>query len=214
VPEQRVVFHQRLADIDREVIGLFAIVAEDLSLATEGLLNGDPDVLRVVTEREGSIDSLYGELERLGTQEIALEAPLAQDFRLLLSVLRVVPELERSHDLIVLNAEYATHSLQGDLSPRTRTLVEQMSVTGTTMWKMAAQAWEKRDASALQILLGRDEEMDSLHASLMAELASGSMSLPVTMDMTLVARNFERLGAHAVNLGRRVVFLSGHDPIG
>jgi phosphate transport system protein len=214
VPEQRVAFHQRLADIDRRVIGLFAIVVEDLSLATDGLLSGDPDVLRVVTEREGSIDSLYGELERLGTQEIALEAPLAQDFRLLLSVLRVVPELERSHDLIVLNAEYATHSLHGDLSPRTRTLVEQMSATGTAMWKLAAEAWEKRDASALQILLNRDEEMDGLHAALMAELASGSMSLPVTMDMTLVARNFERLGAHAVNLGRRAVFLSGQAPIG
>ncbi len=87
-----------------------------------------------------------------------------------------------------------------------------MSATGTAMWQLAAEAWEKRDASALQILLNRDEEMDGLHAALMAELASGSMSLPVTMDMTLVARNFERLGAHAVNLGRRVVFLSGQEP--
>src|SRR5215475_5652217 len=109
--ELRVAFHQRLEEIDREVIGLFALVSEDLNLATEGLLKGDPDVLRVVTEREASIDALYSELERLGTEQIALEAPVAEDLRLLLSVLRVVPELERSHDLVVLNAEYATHSL-------------------------------------------------------------------------------------------------------
>jgi phosphate uptake regulator len=38
----------------------------------------------------------------------------------------------------------------------------------------------------------------------MAELASGQMALPVTMEMTLVARFYERLGDHAVNLTRRV----------
>ena len=35
------------------------------------------------------------------------------------------------------------------------------------------------------------------------------MALPVTMEMTLVARDYERLGAHAVNIARRVVYLAG-----
>ena len=51
--------------------------------------------------------------------------------------------------------------------------------------------------------------MDELHSSLIAELASGQMSVPVTMEMTLVARDYERLGAHAVNIARRVVYLAG-----
>jgi len=51
--------------------------------------------------------------------------------------------------------------------------------------------------------------MDELHASLLAELASGLMALPVTMEMTLVARFYERLGDHAVNIARRVVYLAG-----
>jgi phosphate uptake regulator len=38
------------------------------------------------------------------------------------------------------------------------------------------------------------------------------MSLPVTMEMTLVARLYERLGDHAVNIGRRVVYLAGSHP--
>ena len=54
--------------------------------------------------------------------------------------------------------------------------------------------------------------MDDLHASLIAELASGRMTLPVTMEMTLVARLYERLGDHAVNIGRRVVYLAGPAP--
>jgi phosphate transport system protein len=209
--ELRLEFHKRLEEIDREVLQLFEFVAADLALATQGILTGDAEVLRVVSERETAIDELYEELERLGTEQLALQGPMADELRLLVSVLRVVPELERSHDLVVLNAEAATHSLHDALSPRTRTLVQQMSDTGAAMWKRAAQAWRERDPLAVSSLLDRDEELDSLHASLMAELASGSMTLPVTMDMTLVARNYERLGAHAVNMARRVVYLSGHE---
>jgi phosphate uptake regulator len=54
--------------------------------------------------------------------------------------------------------------------------------------------------------------MNELHASLIAELASGRMTLPVAMEMTLVARFYERLGDHAVNLARRVIDLAGSAP--
>jgi phosphate uptake regulator len=45
-----------------------------------------------------------------------------------------------------------------------------------------------------------------------AELGSGRMTLPVTMEMTLVARFYERLADHAVNIARRVVYLAGRAP--
>jgi phosphate transport system protein len=50
--------------------------------------------------------------------------------------------------------------------------------------------------------------MDELHASLVSELAAGGTSLPVAMDMALVARFYERLGDHAVNIGERVRYLA------
>jgi phosphate transport system protein len=70
-------------------------------------------------------------------------------------------------------------------------------------------SWYQRDRSAASALSLRDDEMDELYASLIAELASGKMALPVTMEMTLVARFYERLGDHAVNIARRVVYLAG-----
>ena len=59
------------------------------------------------------------------------------------------------------------------------------------------------------MLSERDDEMDELHASLIAELASGRMTLPVTMEMAVVARLYKRLGAHATNIARRVAYLAG-----
>jgi phosphate transport system protein len=80
------------------------------------------------------------------------------------------------------------------------------------MLRKAADSWYQRDRSAAQALATLDDDMDELHSSLTAELASGQMAVPVAMEMALVARDYERLGAHAVNIARRVVYLAGSAP--
>jgi phosphate transport system protein len=209
MPEHRQGFQSELEAIEAKVIELFAMVAEDLSVATHALLSGDGEVATLLAERELVIDSLYREIEQLVDREIALQAPVASDLRFLLSVLRIVPELERSHHLVVHIAYRAGYILSEGLSPRCRELVERMGALASTTWREAADAWYQRDRSAAVTLGQRDDEMDELHASLIAELASGQMTLPVTMEMTLVARFYERLGDHAVNIGDRVVYLAG-----
>ena len=198
--------------IEAKVIELFALVAGDLAGATDALLTGNNDIVKVLLEREQVIDALYPEIEELVNREIALQAPVASDLRFLLSVLRIVPELERSHDLLVDIARRADHIIGENLSPRSRGLVQRMGDLVSDMWRQAADSWYQRDRSAAAALDERDDEMDELHASLMAELASGQMALPVTMEMTLVARFYERLGDHAVNIARRVIYLAGSQP--
>jgi phosphate transport system protein len=215
VAEHRQEFDRELDAIEAKVIELFAMVAEDLPKATQALLTGSDQVLAVLAEREKAIDALYPEVEQLANREILLQAPVAADLRFLLSVLRIVPELERSHDLVVQIAARSHHILGGELSPRCRGLVERMGALASDMWRQAADAWYQRDRSAAFALAERDDEMDELHAALIGELASGQMTLPVTMEMTLVARFYERLGDHAVNIARRVIYLAGsksHSP--
>ena len=210
--EHRQEFQRELDAIEGKVIELFAMVAEDLGGATHALLSADNEVVKVLAERDLVIDALYAEIEELVNRDIALQAPVASDLRFLLSVLRIVPELERSHDLVVDIARRADHILSNDLSPRSRGIVERMGNLVSDMWRQAADAWYQRDRSAAVALAERDDEMDDLHASLIAELASGQMAIPVTMEMTLVARFYERLGDHAVNIARRVIYLAGSGP--
>ena len=207
--EHRQEFENELEALEAKVIELFAMVAEDLPEATDALLSSDDETYIVLAERDQAIDALYLEVEGAANREILLQQPVAADLRFLLSVLRIVPELERSHDLVVSIAARAAHSLGDDLSPRTRALVERMGDLASNMWRQAADSWYQRDRSAALALAERDEGMDELHASLIAELASGSTTLPVAMEMALIARNYERLGAHAVNIARRVVYLAG-----
>jgi phosphate transport system protein len=209
VNEHRQEFQRELEGIEAKVIELFAMVAEDLPGATMALLSGDHEVVRVLAERGQVIDALYPEIEELVNREILLQAPVASDLRFLLSVLRIVPELGRSHHLVVSIAARANHIFSDDLSPRCRGLVERMGALASEMWRQAADSWYQRDRSAAALLDERDDEMDELHASLIGELASGRMTIPVTMEMTLVARFYERLGDRAVNIGHRVIYLAG-----
>ena len=207
--EHRQEFERELEAIEAKVIELFAMVAEDLPGATEALLTANNEVLRVLAEREQIIDALYPEIEELVNREILLQAPVASDLRFLLSVLRIVPELERSHDLVLQIASRSNHILGEDLSVRSRGIIERMGTLASDMWRQAVDSWYQRDPSVALALDDRDDEMDELHSSLLAELASGRMALPVAMEMTLVGRFYERLGDHAVNIARRVAYLAG-----
>ena len=210
--EHRQEFERDLEAVEARIIELFAIVAEDLPQAANALLTGNNEIIQRLTERDKIISALYPETEQLANREILLQAPVADDLRFLLSVLRVLTEFELSHDLVIQIASRANHFLSDDLSPRTRGIIDRMGSLAADMWRQAADCWYQRDRSAALALAERDDEMDQLYSSLIGELASGSMTLPVTMEMTLVARFYERLGDHAVNVARRVVYLAGSAP--
>src|SRR5262249_10803718 len=202
-------FHHELEAIEAKVIDLFGMVAEDVPRATAALLGGNVEEVRALAERDRVIDDLYPGIEDLADRELVLQQPLASDLRFLISVLRVVPDPDGSHDLVVSIARRASYILSEDLSPRSRGLVEQMGNLASDMWREAVDCWRQRDRAAAVALDQRDDEMDEMYASLVAELASGRMTLPVTMELALVARFYERLADHAVNIARRVVYLAG-----
>jgi phosphate transport system protein len=212
VVEQRQEFQRALEAIEAKVNGLFATVADDLPGATYAVVSGSNEVLGVLAKREQAIDALYREIDALASRAILLQAPVAADLRFLLSVVRLVPELERSHDLVVQIAARADRVPGDDLSPVTRSLVERMGDVAGGMWRQAADSWRHRDVSVAVALGKRHDQVNELHAGLIAELASGRVALPVAMEMTLVAHFYRRLGDHAVNVARRVAYLAGSAP--
>ena len=150
VVENRQEFQHELEAIEAKVIELFAMVAEDLPGATKALLTANPEVLQQLAEREQVIDALYPEIEELVNRQILLQAPVASDLRFLLSVLRIVPELEHSHNLVVQIASRANHILGEDLSARARGLVERMGNLNSEMWRSAADSWYQRTVPPLR----------------------------------------------------------------
>jgi phosphate transport system protein len=212
MPQQRQAFQRELDDIDARVIELFDLVAADLARATRALPNGDNEVVEILTEHALVIDIYCPEVERRAKKAVMLQAPVASDLRFLLCVLRILPELERSHHLVVQLASSASHIRGDDLSPRGRELVERMGSLASDMWRLTADSWYQRDHAAADALAESDNEMDELHASLIGELSSGQMALAVTIEMTLTAPLYERLSDHAVNIAGQVIYIADIGP--
>lgn len=198
--------------VEGKVRHLFALVIDGIPASTEALLSGDASVASTLAAREVVIDDLYRECENIIVELLALQAPVASELRYFLAVLRLVPELERSHDLVEHISRRGARGIGEKLTPRTRGLVERMGALAAEMWEMTGEAWTKRDLAQVEAVARRDNEMDELHVALVGELANGASELPVAMDMALVARFYERLGDHAVNLGDRVRSLAVPPP--
>jgi phosphate transport system protein len=201
-------FHQQLDDIETTVIRLFALVTESITIATDALLSGDRQAAEQLMERDQVIDRANDEVETIVQTELLREAPMASELRYLLTVLRVVPELERSGDLAEHIAQRTMHGLTNDLTPKLRGLIEQMGATCLHMWRSAADAWADRDGAAAARLESEDDELDDLHDRFVAELLQGAAPLPASLQLSLIGRFYERLGDHAVNVADRVSYLA------
>jgi phosphate transport system protein len=201
-------FDRRLQLLNDQVADVFGMVAADLPRATRALLEDRDDASAELARREEAIDASYPELVDGACREILLQAPVAGDLRFLLSVLRIVPELERSHDLIMQIADAAEAVHGADLPEGQRAAAAEMGGLAARMWREAADSWARRStgtvAAAAESAVQEEHRMRELHASLTEQIASGSLPAPIIMKMTTVARCYDRLGAHAVNITRQL----------
>ena len=201
-------FEADLSQIDRHVIHLFAMVSSALAGVTAAFLSGDREAARDLVAGDPLIDMLQSSTEELVEQALTHPSLYTEDeLRLLVAVLHIVPELERSGDLVEHIALRTPQGLARQIGPRARGLIEEMGEIAVDMWRAAGNAYADRDATAAQRLRQLDDRLDDLHVCLSAELAESSTSVAVAMEMGLVARFYERLGDHAVNVARRVRYL-------
>jgi len=198
-----------IAAIDHRVDQLFTLVSEALAGATVALLAGDLAVAKAVVDGDTAIDDLTIDLDRLVWNVIETDRPVGLELRTLVSVLLILPELERSADLAEHIAQRAVRNLGVEMSPASRGIVQRMSEVASEMWSAAADAFADRSAQSVEID-GADEELDILRDRLTAEVATGTMPAATSAQVALLGRFYERLGDHAVNLARRVESLRPH----
>jgi phosphate transport system protein len=200
----RVGYHRELDAINQKVVRLFALVSEAVAAANQALLAGDTDALETVRAGETMIDELMLELEADIERLMHLQAPVAGELRYALTLIRIVPELERAGDLAEHIAKRAGTGLAAQLTPAARGLLERMGTLTAELWRAAADAFADRDPTAGDRLEADDDEVDDLHTQLTTELLSGAVATPLAADAVLVARFYERLADHAVHIAVRV----------
>jgi len=207
----RTSFSEQLDEIERLVMRQFGLVIEGVAGATTVLLGDDREAARELVARDEVIDDLEYQIEESVEQQLLLESPVARDFRFLMTVSRIVPELERSGDLAEHIASEAARGFGQELTPTLRGAVQDMGDIAGSMWRMAADAFRDHDGDAGALLDRVDDELDELHRGFVAEAASVLSGTSVS-SAALVGRYYERLGDHAVNIAKRVTYLATGRP--
>jgi predicted phosphate transport protein (TIGR00153 family) len=194
--------------IDDGVLVLFSMVAEAAGWATQALLDQDTDRARVVIDDDKAFDARCEELTGLVKDRLAARNLEPSELEDLIAVLQIIPELERSADLAEHVAQRAVRSVGAVITPRGRGLIEQMSRVVIQMWRDAAMAYRHRSKDTSFHLKDADDELDALATDLVNEVIESHASPQAAVDLALLARFYERLGDHAVNLAARIEFMS------
>jgi phosphate transport system protein len=204
--EDRYQFRSRL---DRAVLVLYARVVESLGWATAALLDQDVELAERVIADDHTMDEKAGELTGLIKHRLSEGRVDPGDLEDLIAILQMVPELERSADLAEHIAQRARQGLGGHVSPKARGLIQALCDTGIAMWQLSSRAYAERTRELTFEINEADDELDNLSVELLREGVAGGVDPAVAAEVALVARFYERLGDHAVNLARRSAAMDG-----
>lgn len=209
--ELRSRFHQQLDGARNELAQLIAMVIERVSRATAILLSNDLEGASQLIEDDDEMDARSVTLEDSCYQMLALQAPVAGDLRQLVGIVKMAGEVERSADLTVNIAKAARRIYGHDLDPRMRGLIQRMGEQAGQLFTAALESFQENDDAKAAAIDDMDSYLDGLQREVVRVIlekhADSEIDLQVAIQMAMVARFYERIGDHAVNIGERVRFL-------
>ena len=205
-------FHQELDDIRSGIARLGATIVELIPRVTDILLTQDLEGAEYVLRGDAEIDERAHDIEERALTLMALQAPVASDLRQVAACLKLAPEIERSADLCCNICKAARRVYGHDLDPKLRGLIQRMSDQATQEYKEVVEAYVANDAVRAAALRDMDDYLDDLHRLFIAQIfeshAAGTIDLQVAVQLAVVARFYERLGDHAVNISDRVMYIA------
>ena len=209
--ELRRTFHQELEALRGEVLLLGASVIEAIPRATGVLLGGDLEGADYLVQADDEIDARSVDIEDRCFRALALQAPVARDLRELVAIIKISGELERSADLAVNICKAARRIYGHPIDPVLRGLISKMSEQAQQLYIAAMDAFETNDAPKAAAIDDMDSFLDGLHRQFVQEMfeihSREQIELSVAVQLAVVARFYERIGDHAVNVSERTRFL-------
>lgn len=210
---ERAHFDRALRRLEQDVLRMGALVENSFRLSHQAMFAQNLDAPKAIALLEKQIDRYYREIELECATLMTLQAPVAQDIRLLSAFMQLVRDLERIGDYAEDLAEIALKLFSyppHDCLPQ----IEVMSHHAQAMLAASLAALVDLDATAGQAVKELDDEVDTAYETLYQTLAyqrdiKGVVE-PILL-LVLAIRHLERMADHATNIGQRVTYIvTGH----
>lgn len=203
-------YQDQLDELADSLAGMCEQVADALEKATRALLTRDLQLAEEVIGEDIRIDELRDAAEAKAFALLALQAPVATDLRIVVAAIHGAGDIERMGDLALHVAQAARRRhpnavLPGQIAP----YFAEMGRVGVALARKAGEVIRTRDLAAAAQLESDDDAMDDLHRHMFTVLMSRDWTHGVApaVDVTLLARFYERYADHAVAVARRIVYV-------
>lgn len=204
-------FNADLEGIRNSMMAMGGLVERQVTNAIEAITTGDSRVADDVIRREDEVDKLEVEIDQECTQILVRRQPAASDLRMVLSVSRVVRDLERIGDEA---CKIAIHTLEmGDQknNPLCQQAMRYMGAEVVKMISGALDAFTRHDMDGAVDVVRNDKLVDQQYASALRELITYMMEDPRSISQAIsilwILRAIERIGDHARNISEQVIYL-------
>ncbi|HSU31712.1 MAG TPA: phosphate signaling complex protein PhoU [Bryobacteraceae bacterium] len=203
-------FEQELDLLKAKLLEMSALVESAVYRSVQGVVEKNEELAQQVLRNEARINQLEIEVDNLAIGILALQAPMAQDLRLVTAAIKINNDLERMGDLSVSIAQSALALMR---EPVIRPLIDIPHIAGLaqSMVRKALDAFVNRDSELARSVLASDDAVDNMRTASYHELISfmekNPEHIPQALYLLSVVRNLERIADHATNIAEDVLFL-------
>ena len=200
-------FDEQLALLNRELIEMGSLCEEVIALASRALTEGDRELAAKVAPLDEEIDQKERAIESL-CLKLLQQQPVARDLRQISAALKMITDMERIGDqaddiseiIIYLDGRTAEHD----------DLLRSMARATIKMVTESVDAYVKHDTILAEKVIADDDTVDDyfeqVKRALIGKIAANPDDGEYALDLLMIAKYFERIGDHAVNIAEWVIF--------
>jgi phosphate transport system protein len=201
-------FDAELAQLNVELIKMGSLCELVISNAMSGLLEDNDNLLQLVAETDAEIDEKEREIENMCFKLMLQQQPVARDMRTISAALKMITDMERIGDQASDIAEIAG-MIEGD-DTKQHTHIRAMAESASNMVNEAIKSFVDKDLDLAYKVMNDDDivddHFDEIRAELIEMIRAEDVDPEFCVDLLMIAKYFERIGDHAVNIAEWVEF--------
>ena len=200
-------FDEQLAELNDRLLDMGALVERVITMASQAIIKQDIELAKNVITVEADVKQKEKDIEALCLKLLMQHQPVAKDLRLISAALKMITDIERIGDQasdiceIVVSMNAFIPKLEH---------IPQMATATVKMVTESIDAYVKKDLKLAKSVIKYDDVVDDLFDKVKFDLIrlirEGNPNSEQAIDLLMIEKYFERIGDHARNVAKWVVF--------